>query len=103
MNIIAEILDLTADRLEKEGWCQGDGFPNGHCILTAAPLSIGRQEALAFLANRLGGDVPLGGHAGFLVKWNDTPGRNETEVLAALREAAQAAREIREDIPVGEK
>jgi hypothetical protein len=90
---VAEVLEATADRIERLGWTHGP-FIAEHtdkcCIITGAPFATQRSAAFKFLAKWLGGDPDS--PAGFLIDWNDTPGRTQEEVLTALRAAAQAAR-----------
>ena len=108
----AEVLDAAADRIERDGWHQGDFFPDPPnyfdvddiariliatpkpCCVSGAliaetehhdPSGVEPAEVLLmqYLGIRWAGQLPL---------WNDAPGRTKEEVVAALRAAAAKER-----------
>ena len=100
---IADVLERAADLIGRNGWTQDAfGEPGGcHCVRGAIAEIAGidpresRHDAETVLAEHiLGHPIPRLSCAGsVLVRWNDTPGRTQSEVVAKLREAAAKARE----------
>ena len=101
---IADVLDSAADLIERDGWIgdvdSGASVPvSAMCVQVACsqstesfPLSL---EATYALAASLGINVNRTQPSRCLSavwEWNDTPGRTEQEVLAALRRAAKNER-----------
>ena len=104
---VAEVLERAADLIEPEGkWTQDafarteKGFPigpredNAACfclrgaIIRAGDFSTEREFPAAInRALRLS-------TAARAVRWNDAPGRTQSEVVAKLREAAALARSL---------
>lgn len=103
----AAVLAVAADYLETHGWAQGRlRTKAGSVCAMGAIASVlpnqptrmthpGERAALQALADHLGlkpapGDHgPLAGHPGTLVThWNDHAVSGATEVIAAMREAA---------------
>lgn len=99
---VASVLDAAADLFDVHPWGQGEDVPSNSdavrprdpiCaalaigIASRRPSHDGRARAQRAIESFLG----TGGF-GSLVRWNDTPGRTEAEVVAALRGAAEAAR-----------
>jgi hypothetical protein len=93
VSAVADVLNVAADLIERDGWCQGyftdplgrrcvDGaicatstmLPTTHWTDRAAA----RSALLLWLGER---------H----IDWNDAPGRTQAEVVAALRAAAERA------------
>jgi hypothetical protein len=99
----SEVLSKAADLIEPVGaWTQGasyrdmfgapldGGEPDVACRCTVGAVnevcdwSLGAAApAFGFLDRRLGADT---------ARWNDAPGRTQTEVVKALRDAAELAR-----------
>ena len=105
----AEVLDAAADRIERDGWHQGDFFPDTPSyfgiddiarILNATPkpccvsgaliaeaggsdLSTAETLLMQYLGLRWVGELP---------DWNDNPSRTKEEVVGALRAAAAKER-----------
>lgn len=91
-----DLLHRAADLLEEFDWCRvswgskAEGRFCAHGALMAATADYGLgfsgdgpyAEAMRAWQQRTGGGV---------LAWNDAPGRTKTEVIAALREAAEAA------------
>jgi hypothetical protein len=88
-----DVLLRAADLLEEFGWCQGEfgskedgsfclygAVDTAHSDLTGKPGWAPREFGI-FLHKRLGG----------CASWNDDPGRTKAEVVARLREAAEAS------------
>lgn len=88
---VADVLNGAADLIERDGWCQNTSHGAGgtRCavaaIRDARPLPVGVYTgALEWFERTLG--CPSA------ALWNDAPGRTKTEVVAALRAAAERAR-----------
>lgn len=81
----ADVLDAAADRLARDGWCQGDYYRGTRSCAEGALLSVHVEpririaacEALFEAVGRT--DIPA---------WNDRTGRTAEEVIAKLREVA---------------
>ena len=85
-NCTAEVLNGTADLLEKDGWCQfhsGDYYEGPRCLDSALAYFASEGFAAYWLAHEA-----LRSRIGILSNWNDVDGRSEGEVLALLRETA---------------
>lgn len=101
---VADVLDAAADLLEKpKGWTQGayardadgrDVNPYEKWRPSPEAVCFCLYGALAHVASQAGMEKTP-----FLVdplpstKWNDTPGRTQSEVVAALRAAATSTRQ----------
>lgn len=99
---VADILDRAADLIEPEGaWIQGDwaldaegnaaGYHGGVCwcadgaiLQVAHSIPGGPDEAWEAFTDAVGVS---------LIGFNDAPGRTQAEVVAALRAAAEKARQ----------
>lgn len=93
-----QLLRDAADRIARDGWCQGK-YADGRrrCLLGAIGFSIVNEipeenvhaacQVRAVLRAR---GVSVNGHVS-IAAWNDAPGRTADEVIALLREAAEAA------------
>lgn len=88
----SDIAEAAADRVER-GWCQGDyEDSDGNCCVVGAVLLCSGEGGdfrapdviLPSLRQVIGGTE---------ISWNDAPGRTQSEVSAALREAARRLRE----------
>lgn len=104
MSEIADILDKAADLIEPEGaWTQGSyartakSYPItplsdnavAFCGVGAIKRAAGTTDdspAQSFVREQWGDDLSR------FVAFNDTPGRTQSEVITALREAAAKAR-----------
>lgn len=101
---IPDLLDKAADVIIERGWHQGDyQKPGGEAVcamgaLFAAAARSPRTAGLNTADPRSAAAVAatcLKRHLGIessLPAWNDSPGRTEDEVLAALRECAAGMR-----------
>jgi hypothetical protein len=92
---LSEILRAGKQRIETNGWCQGDELairgkePGPCCAATAPPFWINLNDvmnALDVLKRTIGLDDSTQ-----LANWNDAPGRTVEEVLAAYDKAIAAA------------
>lgn len=107
MNLsVADVLERAADLIDEPGrWTRGhiarnsagEGVPADHpaavcwCAVGALERVSGEQGGKPFHALlRVVGDFP--DEATFGEKWNDAPGRTQSEVVSKLREAAALAR-----------
>ena len=105
---VADILDRAADLIEPEGrWMQGDLGRDAHgeridvCERLGDAVCFCMEGAIEYVARRHGmrpheafeavKPVIANGTAA-LFYWNDRKGRTQTEVVAALRQAASAER-----------
>lgn len=85
---VATILRAAADRIERDGWCQGtDLADDGSCCMVRAyeDASNGDDDAYVAAAHAMRRHIDA-----TPTVWNDAPGRTVSEVLAALRGAADA-------------
>jgi hypothetical protein len=105
---MANLLDSAADKIERDGWHQGDFYPgaNGNfledpgsrpvCVRGALLSAQGAStegdwawavhwKACAAVEDAISNPLPL-------VTWNDAPARTKQEVLDALRLAAKGER-----------
>ena len=117
---VSEVLDLAADDIERNGWAWGPmgmSVDGPHCILGAIgsvsgvePLTIGPGTEYAYsaynmhlagttaaaqaLVDYFGGADQLEGLPAYTVvyRWNDKLGRQQHEVVEALRAAAAVQR-----------
>lgn len=89
---IARALDAAADLLER-GWCQGEYRDreheryclNGALMMSANLANYGEYSDMLYaVASYLG--------IASTIKWNDAPGRTQSEVVAAVRKTAELAR-----------
>lgn len=98
MSAVADVLNGAADLIERDGWCQYFyQDPNGcRCLAgaidDAAGLDVSHasrkdEESVTYQARCVVADV-VGNN---WTSWNDTPGRTQAEVVAALRAAAERA------------
>lgn len=95
-----EILNAAADLIERDGWCQGAFRRNGkHCLLGAIAETVAGDARSGFNHILAHNDDAREAVRVFLATvqcdlgvphWNDKPGRTQTEVVAALRKAAQS-------------
>jgi len=91
MSAAADVLNKAADLIERDGWTQGTYQLDGkRCVDGAISATShdwstwrNRKEARELLRDTIGAQI--------LVDWNDAPGRTKTEVVAALRAAAERA------------
>ena len=87
----SDLLHRAADLLEEFGWRQmhiGSKAQGAFCALGAtneARRDLDAPEAVWKGARR----ILAGIVGGPVAHWNDTPGRTRTEVVAAIRRAAQ--------------
>jgi hypothetical protein len=103
---VADALDAAADKIERDGWYQGDFFPGageawgsegavGKPVCVMGALFSVCTNADRFVDWDLNNQATLQlgevANTGSLAQWNDTPGRTEQEVLDALRLAAKGA------------
>lgn len=94
---VAEHLELTALVIERYGWAQGTHRTTSgrRCILGAQAvlfrLGLGDETTVAAAANRLQAVLAARGCTLPYARWNDFPGRTETDVLALIRTAARTA------------
>ena len=96
MKSVSEVLNAAADLLEKPGaWTQGVYHGDDdtcHCVTGAIAWVQGRRvpsetDDAAVVAV----SAQLGLKEYEILGWNDEPGRNQAEVVAALRQAAEQA------------
>ncbi len=76
------ILHAAADRIERDGWCQGSFEYAGRVCMVAAICDVAgdaflRGEGIIYLEDRIGTQN--------LMAWNDDPGRTQEQVVTALR------------------
>ena len=101
---VAEILNAAADLIEPEGaWTQGSYGGSGCWCAMGAINHVGGflsdiNEASIALARSLGFQFPNS-----IPDWNDDPYRTQSEVVAALRAAADKARTDASSSSVGTK
>ena len=110
----AEVLDAAADRIERDGWHQGDFFADQPSLPSFDESDIARVLkakpqpccVMGALIAEADGDMELAeDRAGRLLElhlglsyisqvpqWNDEAGRTKEEVVAALRAAAAKER-----------
>jgi len=96
----AEVLERAADLIEPVGaWTQDMYRVPGKdcfCAVGAVGMVLGKGK---WIGGRAAEDFVdansklFGMDASDLEEWNDTPGRTQAEVVAALRQAAALARE----------
>ena len=97
---VPEILNAAASLLEKQGaWTQGSFYKmtdDGPCMCAMGAIAIAgglswdavlNHPATKYLAEQVSG-VRSGFPNVFVAPWNDAPGRTQSEVVAALRDAA---------------
>lgn len=90
---VADVLTRAADLLGEFGWTQqgvGSKAEGEMCMIGAcveAAKDLGRNGWSIALDN-----VGVGRTGESIGGWNDAPGRTKAEVVAKLREAAEAAR-----------
>lgn len=104
---VADVLDAAADLLEKPGaWTQG-AYARGKtgrkvttrraavCFCAIGAMSVAAGCDPAVEGEPWEADVALRKAIGDtqIADWNDTPGRTQDEVVAALRAAATSARQ----------
>jgi len=84
---ICEVLLDAADYIVQHGWCQGlfEGAGGQVCAIGALRNVSDEQEWAWAAAER------LSEHVGYhrIPEWNDSPARNQHQVIAALRAAAR--------------
>jgi len=106
---VADVLDAAADLLTPEGaWVQGKmgRTAKGHTVRVAADIDAAvcycaagalwkaaGGEAGGRLVFKAFGVMSNQGRTPGIGTWNDAPGRTQSEVVAALREAATSARQ----------
>ena len=115
---VATVLNAAADLIEPEGaWTQGeqarnrrgqrvaDSAPNAVCFCASGAIWKAAQRLKVrslsgqngFIINEahvaLSRTVNAPNHAMSVPDWNDAPERTQAEVVAALRQAAQRAKE----------
>lgn len=94
---VAEHLELTALVIERYGWAQNTHRTTGgrRCILGAQAvlyrLGHGDESTVAAAGQRLQAVLAARGCTLTYAKWNDIPGRTQSDVLALIREAARTA------------
>ncbi|MFE7392024.1 hypothetical protein [Streptomyces sp. NPDC057582] len=94
---VAEHLELTALVIERYGWAQGTHRTRSgrRCILGAQAvlyrLGIGDESTVAAAGQRLQAVLAAWGCTLTYAKWNDLPGRTESDVLGLIRTAARTA------------
>ncbi|MFE7237865.1 hypothetical protein [Streptomyces sp. NPDC057580] len=94
---VAEHLELTALVIERYGWAQGKHRTTGgrRCVLGAQAvlyrLGIGDESTVAAAGQRLQAVLAAWGCTLTYAKWNDLPGRTESDVLGLIRTAARTA------------
>jgi len=87
-----KILFKAAKRIERLGWKQGAyGTEDGPCCIAGATIHVAREleNHECGMAARRRLEAHLGLALFGLPAWNDTPGRTQAEVIAALRGAAE--------------
>lgn len=90
MSVVADGLNRAADLIERDGWVQRQFYDRGRRCLDGAIMAAlaspafwrERRSARELVEEAMGGD---------LYEFNDTPGRTQAEVVAALRAAAERA------------
>lgn len=92
---IAEVLEAAANLCAQEGgWYpkHDDGAPACFCAYTAIthvdPKACSRGGAVDVFAQHIGGETSQD-----IWRWNDDPSRTQSEVVTALRDAANKSRE----------
>lgn len=105
---VARVLELAAETLERDGWCQGYGRLGGRrCALSAVSYASYNLRLYEFgpsgtltshAVSALRGYLVMEGlieadGVGYIGGWNDSPDRQLTDVLSAMRKAAITARE----------
>lgn len=86
---IPHVLRAAAERIERDGWCQGKPTDGTRCCAVRAIVMAGESSFGTSLAIEAVRDF-IGCNTYGVIHWNDTPGRTVDEVLAALRSAADA-------------
>lgn len=92
----ADVLDLAATMLERDGWCQGEPSTDdgARCAATAlndaANQLAGPDYADPLMATYIAAETHV--NCMDLVTWNDTAGRTRDQVTAAFRAAAARLR-----------
>jgi len=96
-NDVAAVLERAAEVIVDNGWCQGTfSFDGCYCALGAIANACGIEGWKANFAEGMTGRAAqqlrdtIDRDA--VDEWNDTEGRTQTEVVAALRRAATLAR-----------
>lgn len=89
MNAVADTLNRAADLIERDGWCQGLGRDADGSRCAAVALHDAQADRLVWRGAYRALKARVGTR--LVVDWNDTPGRTQAEVVAALRAAADAA------------
>jgi hypothetical protein len=99
---VPDVLNAAADLLEEKGWTQkvAEDSQGRHCLVGALDYAARDlpgavktfDDALEAVQQRLPG--------GWVVNWNDTPGRTAEQVIALLRRVA--AEETETSTPIGE-
>lgn len=89
---VKEVLLKAAEIIEERGWCQGSYNKETGEVCAKGGLrkavgwphqdGEGYYGALDALYTLIG--------AGTILSWNDTPGRTKSDVITALRQAAEA-------------
>lgn len=80
-----KLLLKVADVIERDGWCQGSYTTGKLSCIVGAIVKVEpdntalRQLTYSILNANIGGCV---------IRWNDTPGRTQAEVVAKLRAVA---------------
>ena len=106
-----EVLERAADKIERDGWAQGDKdgvIPResvGHCASTAiTETCYGKDDTWLVEASMFGVmteaesalEVAIGGNdISSIFEWNDEPGRTAEEVIAMLRACAASLKAAR--------
>lgn len=82
----AAILRAAAQELRDHGWCQheGEDEKGRHCALGAIGVVAGLGQYETATVLRIYLKTP------YIGDWNDTPGRTQEEVIAALEAAASS-------------
>lgn len=91
----ADLADLAADVLEREGWIQGNTHrPDGHCAIGALECAARRESEGLSLADRSDAVVGVAQLISDMLgvrtlpRYNDAPARTADEVITALRDFA---------------
>jgi len=94
VNPVKAVLLDAAQELETSGWCQGEYMNDAgeHCLVGALQVAAGTDGALLFdakLAVLRQLEMQVGANAS-IINFNDEQGRRADEVIALLRETAEA-------------
>lgn len=98
MSAVADVLDGAADLIEHGPvrWGQALDLSESVVCMSTAPGRVCHQntpvDVTSHLAMTLGWDPSGSDPIDYIFGWNDTPGRTQAEVVAALRAAAERAR-----------